>query len=1283
MKGTLSNTRPKPILGPNTGKQKAPPRTEGPSSIFLLMKLYTDQKTLYAAAAATAVAAISLLALYSKPKKVLRLPASVDVTLTDEELIKQGFAAKRIPQDIDVIVIGSGLSALSVAATLAKEGKRVLVLEQHDVAGGNTHTFEEKGYEFDTGFHYIGGHLDNKTYPTRKVFDYLSNGRIEFQRLGDVVDVAVTEDENGKRDEVHFLADHAPFKEYLKKRFPDEHKAIDKYFETVRIANRSSGIYFGLQMCPTWARGLYRWWNASKFECMRKTVLEVVSSITSNKELIGILNYSWGDFGDPPSRAAFYLNAAILSHYRGGAYYAIGGPSVITKTIVRTIEELGGKVLVRAPVSSILVNDSGAAIGVNVKGKDIFAKTIISSIGAPQTYSKLIPDSHRHLVAAQIQELANPDLQSCCSLMSLFIGFKGDAEELGLPTYNVWKFPSWDHETNFEVNKKSPEAPFCALFMSFSSAKDPTYATRYPGRQVGLVVAPSFFEHVEKFKDGRVKHRGDEYEKMKEAWKDRLIAAFLKEFPKVSRDSIEVAEIGTAITNDYYLGTHRGAIYGLAHTPARYASNVVNPRTPIANLYLTGQDILSCGIVGAAYSGLMTAAIVDSIEGGAISASVALSVHVVLQEISNNNWNFEQLEFASCVFPSRAEGALNRLKESWSTRTHVGDSTAFPTIQISSQTVVEAKVHIPDKHFQIILQFMEFYTQGSSLYATATAVAVVAASWLALYGKQNESHRLTLSSSRVDLYKIPDDDLIKKGFAAKKVPEDIDVIIIGSGMSGLAAAVALAKEGKRVLVLEQHDVAGGNTHTFQEKGYEFDTGFHYIGGKLDDKKHSNRKLFDYLSDQRLEFQRLGDIVDVAVVEGEDGVRDEVPFLADMAKFKEYLKKRFPDEHKAIDAFFDTVNVANRSIGAYFGLQMCPTWARGIYRWLNASKLKYMQKTTMEVVSSFTKNKELMGIFNYSWGDIGEPPTRAAFYINAAILSHTEAIVRTIEEYGGKVLVRAPVSSILIDESITAVGVLVKGKQIFAKTVISTIGAPQTYNKLVPEAHCHRVATQIKELANSSLQPCCSAMSLFIGFKGDAKELALPTHNIWKFPSWEHDANFEAAKISPDAPFSALFMSFSSAKDPTYASRCPGKQNGLVVAASFFEHVEKFKDGRVKHRGAEYEAMKEAWKERMLDAFLKEFPKISRDSIEVAELGTALTNDYYLGTHRGAIYGLGHTPARYASDVVNPRTPIANLFLSGQDALNCGIVAATYSGFMTAAIVEPRVQLKLEKILARS
>lgn len=56
-----------------------------------------------------------------------------------------------MPQNLDVIVIGSGIGGLTAAATLAKAGKKVLVLEQHSQAGGCCHTFIEKGFEFDVG----------------------------------------------------------------------------------------------------------------------------------------------------------------------------------------------------------------------------------------------------------------------------------------------------------------------------------------------------------------------------------------------------------------------------------------------------------------------------------------------------------------------------------------------------------------------------------------------------------------------------------------------------------------------------------------------------------------------------------------------------------------------------------------------------------------------------------------------------------------------------------------------------------------------------------------------------------------------------------------------------------------------------------------------------------------------------------------------------------------------------------------------------------------------------
>uniref|UniRef100_A0A3Q2CY13 All-trans-retinol 13,14-reductase n=1 Tax=Cyprinodon variegatus TaxID=28743 RepID=A0A3Q2CY13_CYPVA len=66
--------------------------------------------------------------------------------------------------------------------------------------------------------------------------------------------------------------------------------------------------------------------------------------------------------------------------------------------------------------------------------------------------------------------------------------------------------------------------------------------------------------------------------------------------------------------------------------------------------------------------------------------------------------------------------------------------------------------------------------------------------------------------------------VLKQGFLAGKVPDNLDAVIIGSGVGGLGLAVLLAKVGKKVLVLEQHDRAGGCCHTFTEKGFEFDVG---------------------------------------------------------------------------------------------------------------------------------------------------------------------------------------------------------------------------------------------------------------------------------------------------------------------------------------------------------------------------------------------------------------------------------------------------------------------------
>ena len=74
--------------------------------------------------------------------------------------------------------------------------------------------------------------------------------------------------------------------------------------------------------------------------------------------------------------------------------------------------------------------------------------------------------------------------------------------------------------------------------------------------------------------------------------------------------------------------------------------------------------------------------------------------------------------------------------------------------------------------------------------------------------------------------------IILSGFQSKLVPDNLDAVVIGSGIGGLTAAAIMAKAGKKVLVLEQHDQAGGCCHTFIEKGFEFDVGAFNIWSEI-------------------------------------------------------------------------------------------------------------------------------------------------------------------------------------------------------------------------------------------------------------------------------------------------------------------------------------------------------------------------------------------------------------------------------------------------------------------
>jgi phytoene dehydrogenase-like protein len=96
------------------------------------------------------------------------------------------FHPDRLPKKkIDTIVIGSGIGGSTCANLLAQSGQVVLVLEQHEVTGGCTHSFREKGCEWDTGLHYVGKAMCTPTARPGAIMDFMSRGLQKWTALPD------------------------------------------------------------------------------------------------------------------------------------------------------------------------------------------------------------------------------------------------------------------------------------------------------------------------------------------------------------------------------------------------------------------------------------------------------------------------------------------------------------------------------------------------------------------------------------------------------------------------------------------------------------------------------------------------------------------------------------------------------------------------------------------------------------------------------------------------------------------------------------------------------------------------------------------------------------------------------------------------------------------------------------------------------------------------------------------------------------------------------------------
>ncbi|KAH0519214.1 All-trans-retinol 13,14-reductase [Microtus ochrogaster] len=423
----------------------------------------------------------------------------------------------------------------------------------------------------------------------------------------------------GGRKEFPMYSGRKQYIQGLKEKFPKEEAVIDKYMELVKVVARGAPHAILLKFLPLpLTQLLNKFGLLTRFSpfCRASTqsLAEVLQQLGASPELQAVLSYIFPTYGVTPSHTTFSMHALLVDHYIQGAYYPRGGSSEIAFHTIPLIQRAGGAVLTNAPVQGVLLDSAGRACGVSVKKGhelvNIYCPVVISNAGVFNTYQHLVPESVRCLPDVKKQlAMIRPGM---ISVLSVFICLRGTKEDLKLQSTNYYVYFDTDMDKAMEryismPKEKAPEH-IPLLFIAFPSTKDPTWEDRFPGRSSMTVLVPKAFEWFEEWQEEPKGKRGSDYETLKNAFMEASMSVVMKLFPQLE-DKVDSVIGGSPLTNQYYLAAPRGAPYGADHDLARlhpYTMASLRAQTPIPNLYLTGQDIFTCGLVGALHGALLS-----------------------------------------------------------------------------------------------------------------------------------------------------------------------------------------------------------------------------------------------------------------------------------------------------------------------------------------------------------------------------------------------------------------------------------------------------------------------------------------------------------------------------------------------------------------------------------------------------------------------------------------------------------------------------------------------------
>ena len=488
-------------------------------------------------------------------------------------------------QNFDSIVIGAGNGGLVGALNLAKSGKKVLLLEKHNIPGGCGTTFIRGRYEFDVGLHTLWGiGTDEKKGHVRKIFEELDvYDKIEFIRQDELYTINILD----KLElPIPFYKDK--FLATLQSFSPEEKDNIIKFQElNEAIAQEFYRLYDELG-------GEINSENFPLiFEIGTRPAMEVMDEYIKNPIVKMIYSVYLGTLGIPPKILPYLLFG--FSYEMNTGHHVKGGAQSISNALVEEFERCGGTVIYNAEVSRVEVEENHVTGASLSDGRSFKAESILCNANKMRTYIDLIDEDKVPEEVFSDLKVSKPGITT----FGIYLGLNCSAEEAGLK-----------HEISFAIDRGGTKDPYGAknydadninlAFVDCHNIDNPEYSEE--GTCVLTVLVGQNF-------DSWVEMPPESYHENKFRLTGKTLEMIDKFYPNV-REHIEEMEISTPLTHMRYLGTPGGEIYAGESFLKDYIVNRFNVKSPIKGLYFCGASIILGGfnttyMSGKAVSSLM------------------------------------------------------------------------------------------------------------------------------------------------------------------------------------------------------------------------------------------------------------------------------------------------------------------------------------------------------------------------------------------------------------------------------------------------------------------------------------------------------------------------------------------------------------------------------------------------------------------------------------------------------------------------------------------------------